>query len=197
MPDTAAENTSASLLERLRLDPGDQAAWDAFVRRYSVAVYDWCRRWGLQDADARDVTQAVLLKMVRRLRTFRYDPARSFRRWLRAVARGAWADFLADRPKARTLTAAGQDALRLVAGGDDLAARLDAEFDREVLEEAQARVRLKTGPKAWEAFRLTGLERLSGAEAAARLGTTVAAVFKAKSKVMKLLADEVRRLEKE
>jgi RNA polymerase sigma-70 factor (ECF subfamily) len=49
--------------------------------------------------------------------------------------------------------------------------------------------------RTWEAFRLTALEGRSGAEAAAELGMTVAAVFKAKSRVLKMLQDEVRQLE--
>jgi RNA polymerase sigma-70 factor (ECF subfamily) len=48
----------------------------------------------------------------------------------------------------------------------------------------------------WEAFRLTALEGLSGAEAAARLGMRVDAVFKAKSNVKKLLQEQIRQLER-
>ena len=50
-------------------------------------------------------------------------------------------------------------------------------------------------PSTWEAFRLTALESLSGAEAARRLGATVAAVFVSKHRVQKLLKEEIRRLE--
>ena len=37
-------------------------------------IYSWCRAWRLQDADAQDVTQAVLAKLAVRLRRFAYDP---------------------------------------------------------------------------------------------------------------------------
>ncbi len=49
--------------------------------------------------------------------------------------------------------------------------------------------------RTWDAFRLTALEGLSGAEAAGRLGMKVAAVYVARSEVQKRLRDEVRRLE--
>ena len=78
---------------------------------------------------------------------------------------------------------------------DDLLRHLDTEFDREVLEEAFARVQIRVEPRTWEAFRLTALEGVSGAEAARQLGTSVANVFKAKSNLLKLLGEEVRRLE--
>jgi RNA polymerase sigma-70 factor (ECF subfamily) len=47
----------------------------------------------------------------------------------------------------------------------------------------------------WEAFRLTALEGLSGAEVGARLGMLVATVYTAKSKVQKVVREEARRLE--
>ena len=74
--DPTDPDTRASLLVRLRDDPGDQAAWALFVRRYGPMVGGWCRHWGLQPADADDVTQVVLLKLAGRLRGFTYDPAR-------------------------------------------------------------------------------------------------------------------------
>jgi RNA polymerase sigma-70 factor (ECF subfamily) len=61
--------------------------------------------------------------------------------------------------------------------------------------EALDRVRLRVEPQTWEAFRLTATEGLSGDAAAARLGMRLTAVFKAKSRVLRLLRDEVARLE--
>jgi RNA polymerase sigma-70 factor (ECF subfamily) len=56
-------------------------------------------------------------------------------------------------------------------------------------------VRRRVEPHTWEAFRLTAVEGMSGAEAAARLGLKVATVFKAKSKVRAMLQEEVARME--
>src|SRR5437762_7758750 len=75
--------TSPTLLGRLRTDPADQAAWGEFVARYGPKIYGWCRQWNLQETDAQDVTQNVLFRLLRRLQAFEYDPARSFRGWLR------------------------------------------------------------------------------------------------------------------
>ena len=46
-----------------------------------------------------------------------------------------------------------------------------------------------------DAFRLTALDGLSGAEAAERLGMKPGAVFVARSKVQKMLQEEVQRLD--
>ena len=39
--------------------------------------------WRLQEADAQDVTQAVLVKLVLSRRQFTYGPSQSFRGWMR------------------------------------------------------------------------------------------------------------------
>ena len=65
--------TSTTLLLRLRLTPADQVAWSEFVALYGRRIFGWCRQWGLQEADAHDVTQAVLLKLLQAMQTFRYE----------------------------------------------------------------------------------------------------------------------------
>ena len=50
-------------------------------------------------------------------------------------------------------------------------------------------------PQTWEAFRLTAYEGLSGEDVAARIGMSRATVFKAKSRVLEFLRDEIRRLD--
>jgi RNA polymerase sigma-70 factor (ECF subfamily) len=191
--------TSPTLLGRLARTPPDRDAWEEFVERYGRKIYGWCRGWGLQEADAQDVTQDVLLKLARRLATFRYDPSRSFRAWLKTVTHHAWRDFAdgRNRPGAGTGDTAVLDMLHNVGAPDDLVRHLDEAFAHDLLEEAMARVRLRVQPHTWEAFRLLALEGLSGAEAAGRLDMKVATVFVARSKVQKMVQEEVRRLEGE
>ena len=188
--------TSITLLERLGREETDQQAWAEFVRRYGRQIYRWCRRWKLQEADAEDLTQNVLVRLHSRLRTFRYDPAQSFRAYLKALTHYAWCDLVQGnrRPGAGSGDSAVLDRLHTIEARDDLVRRLDEEFDRELLAEAAERVRQRVEPHTWEAFRLTALEGLSGAAAAEQLGMKVVTVFKAKSKVQKMLQEEVARL---
>ena len=88
--------TSATLLLRLGHHPSDQAAWEEFVDRYGGMIYSWCRATGLQDADAQDVTQAVLTQLAVQLRRFAYDPSQRFRGWLRTLVKNACRDCVAD-----------------------------------------------------------------------------------------------------
>ena len=75
MPDDDPLKTSLTLLGRLRRDPKDQAAWSEFVARYGPRILQWCRGWGLQESDAQDVTQDVLLKLNGLMARFRRPTA--------------------------------------------------------------------------------------------------------------------------
>ncbi len=61
--------TSASLLERLRLEP-DEASWRRLVDLYVPLLRGWLRRYALQPPDAEDLVQEVLAVVVRELPQF-------------------------------------------------------------------------------------------------------------------------------
>ena len=135
---SSSSRTSPTLLGRLGRSPTDQAAWDTFVDRYGPKIYAWCLYWKLQKADAEDVTQTVLLKLARNFAAFSYDPSKSFRAWLKTVTRNAWSD-LQQTHRAATQGTGDTQTLQVLASveaRDDLATRLEAEFDQEMLDEA-------------------------------------------------------------
>jgi len=196
MATDSESRTSATLLARLRQVPLDQAAWAEFAERYGRKIYGWCRQWNLQEADAQDVTQDVLVRLAEKMQRFDYDPTRSFRAWLKTIARHAWSDFLRSRKKAGA--AGGSqiwELLQTVEARESLVERLQNEFDRELLEEAMARVQSRVVPRTWRAFELMAFEGCSGAETARALGMKVAAVFIAKSRVQRHLQEELHQLE--
>ena len=85
--------------------------------------------------------------------------------------------------------------LQTIEAREDLVERLNDEFDRELLEEAIARVRARVTPRTWRAFELMAFEGRSGVETAKTLEMKVAAVFIAKSRVQRHLQEELRQLE--
>jgi RNA polymerase sigma factor (sigma-70 family) len=193
-----SEHTNVALLGRVRQDPVDEGAWGAFVAYYGPKIQGWCRQRGLQAADAEDVTQDVLLRLSRSLRKFVYDPSRSFRGWLRLVTQHALSDFFAhrkQRPDAGSSDDLGLAALDNVQAHDDLLEFLNGEFTRVLVEQACERVRARVEPQTWEAFRLTACENRPGDEVAADLGMNVAAVHKARSRVLAFIREEVKRLD--
>jgi RNA polymerase sigma-70 factor (ECF subfamily) len=197
MNDETNLRTSASLLQRVRQGPGDEDAWNTFVGRYGPRILAWCRRWQLQESDAQDVTQEVLLQLVAKLRRFDYDRGRSFRAWLKTLVHHAWRDFLDHRRRAGLGSgdSAVWERLDSVESRASLEEQLQEVFDREVLEEAMTRVQARVAPHTWEAFRLLTFEGLSGAEVAPRVGMQVTMVYVARSKVQKMLRQEIDILE--
>ena len=197
MASTSRPTTRVTFLVRLRQDPTDQAAWEAFVEQYGRHIYRWCRQWRLQDADAADVTQDILTRLARKLRDFTYEPSRSFRGWLKTLAHHAWRNFV-DSPR-RTQAAAGGnqvwEQIQTLEAREDLLQKLQEAFDHELLEAAKVRVRLRVAPHTWEAFRLVALEGRPVAEVAALVQMQVAMVYVAKSKVQKMLHEEIQKLE--
>jgi RNA polymerase sigma-70 factor (ECF subfamily) len=190
--------TRVTLLGRLGSDHYDSEAWSEFVEHYGRKIHAWCRVWGLQDADAQDVTQHVLLKLAARFRDFRYEPSRSFRAWLKTLTHHAWQDYLKarGRPGLGSGDTSVLDLVANVEAREDLAVHLQEAFDQELLDEAMARVRLRIEPRTWDAFRLLVLDDWSGAQAARHLGMKVATVFVARSKVLRMIREEVARLDR-
>ena len=191
--------TSGTLLMRLR-ELDDREAWNEFVERYTPRIYGWCRRYRLQESDAADVTQEVLGKLVKVIRSFEYDPRRgSFRGWLKTVTNNAVRDFWADlsgpdRGSGDTRIGEVLAAIQDPGAISELTAALEEEAERTLLREAEERVRLRVQPHTWDAYRLLATEGLSAAEVAVRLSMPVAEVYVAKSRVVKSLREEVERL---
>jgi len=71
-------STSPTLLKEVA-DWRNHPAWITFRDRYDPLLRRWCRGLGL-DADTMDeVCQRVWTELADRMRTFRYDPSRTFR----------------------------------------------------------------------------------------------------------------------
>ena len=165
MPTDHSSQTSVTLLGRLRHNPNDQAAWNDFVARYQPKILEWCRRWRLQESDAHDVTQAVLLKLSRLMATFAYDPSRSFRGWLKTLTHHAWRDLVDERKRGGVASGDSRigEFFESLEAGDDLVRHLEEEFHRELMDQAMILVRPRVAARTWDAFRLTALEGCSGA----------------------------------
>jgi RNA polymerase sigma-70 factor (ECF subfamily) len=130
------------------------------------------------------------------MQRFHYDPSQKFRAWLKTITHHAWQDLVRGRRnRVEGGGATSDDSLQALAARDDLGQQMEAAYEQELMEYALVRVRPRVHPHTWEAFRLTALEGLSGANASAKLGMAVTSVYKAKSNVLKLLEADVHYLE--
>ncbi len=153
--------TRPSLLVRLR-DHADAEAWRTFALLYAPLIYGYCRKSGLQEADAADVAQEVLKQVSQSIRGFVYDKEKGrFRDWLRTVARHKVHRFLERRQRGLEI-AAGSDPLNGAAEGVADAEWTD-DFQAHVLKVALEQIKPRFEPNTWQAFERTWI---SGVEAA-------------------------------
>jgi RNA polymerase sigma factor (sigma-70 family) len=192
--DESALRTRPSLLIRIR-DGADAESWRTFVTIYAPIVYRYACRRGLQDADAADLTQEVMGKVARAIRTFEYCPERGrFRDWLLTIARQRVAQFHECRARSPEQLLSSVEMAQLVQG----AARPDADwtddFNAQVLEVALDRARPHFEPMTWRAFERVWLENRSAAETAVDLSQQIEFVYYAKSRVLKRVKEEVQEI---
>ena len=197
---TSTPTTRASLLFRLR-DWQDHDAWVEFVSLYEPVVYRLLRRHGLQDADAREVMQDLLLAVSRSID--RWDPAKergSFRGWLRQVARNLVINWLKQRERRAVVTGGSDlqamlDNLPAESGPESVA--FDQELRRALFQRAAEQVRGEVQPATWQAFWETAVAGTSPADAAQKLGLSVGAIRVAKCRVLARLQAAVKELEED
>lgn len=189
--------TRVSLIHRLGAGGTDPCAWAEFVATYGAAVIEWCRRYGLQDSDAQDVAQEVLVRFWRQAERFRYDPRRRLRGYLRRMVTTAVSDWAEKRRLDRQATGddAIQELIRDVPARDELARRIEDLFDHEVLAMAMREVEERVLPHTWRAFRLLAIDGVPGEEVAGLLGIELNHAYRARSRVQCMIREAVERIE--
>jgi len=190
--------TRASLLVRIR-NPQDDEAWAEFVGLYEPVVYRIARQRGFQDADARELTQDVLVAVASAIERWEPDPARGkFRTWLFRIARNLSINLLVSRRRHAQGTG-GTDFQALLEEqeaprGED-SDLFDREYRRELFGRAVAQVRGQFREATWQAFWLTSVQGRDIGEVAEELGMSAGAVYIARSRVMARLREKVEQLD--
>jgi RNA polymerase sigma-70 factor, ECF subfamily len=181
--------TSLTLLDRLRR-PDQPEAWDRFVRLYAPLILRWAAHQGFEAADAEDLTQTVLVKLIRRLPTYERHDGQSFRGWLFTVCRNECHDF---RTHKATRPLPGADGLETVAAPRDSAPDED-EYRRHLVHHALELVRTDFSAETWTAFTRFVLDGRSAPEVARELGVTPNAVYLARNRVLTRVREELAGL---
>lgn len=193
---TEFPQTRASLLAEVR-SPENRRAWDEFILLYRPAVYRMARRRGLQDADAQDVTQTVLVRIAAAIPRYESQPGIKFRHWLKKVARNAIFTALSQVP--RDGAAGGTDVQEFLAAHPDaedaIEQELIREYQRELFLRAAAVVRADVNEDTWQAFERTVIDGKPCEQVAAELGKSVGTVYAARSRIVKRLREHIQQTE--
>ena len=191
--------TRASLLIRVR-DSADQAAWLEFVEIYRPVILRLARQKGMQDADADDVTQQILVSVARAVEQREHDPQRArFRTWLNRVAHNAILNALTRGKPDRG--SGGSTSLHILgdqetpAGPDSDLLRL--EHRREIFRWAARQIRQEFQPETWDAFWQTAVEERAVDDVAEELGKNRGAIYAARSRIIRRIQEKVTEYQQE
>ena len=176
-------NTRFSLLRRLG-EPDDSAAWSEFCEIYEPAIRRIAVRYGLQDADAREVTQEVLLTISRKISSFDVCGHGRFRAWLATIARNTTIDLLRKNKRSRCGGSSVQRRLAGICEETGMQSIFDIEAEREVFAWAASRVQRTVEPATWQAFWMTAVSGESAEAASASLGMSLGAVYVARCRTL-------------
>jgi RNA polymerase sigma-70 factor (ECF subfamily) len=190
-----ADTTSPTLLSRLG-NWQDREAWVDFVARYDRVIRSSCRRFRL-DADLTDeLCQRVWIDLARRMRTFQYDPGKTFRGWLRRLCRSRAIDLLRNE-KSRARERGSWDLVATIDRADE-----DLEDERDTerpallawAQDVQDAVRRRVDERTWRVFWDVAIQGRSIRETSQAVGMSYAAAFAARKRVGRLLREEGQRV---
>ena len=190
-------DTRSTLLARVQ-SPDNREAWEQFVLTYRPVIYRMARKRGMQDADAQDLAQAVLMRVAGAIDKWeKTDPTTRFRHWLRRVAKNAIITALTRSPKDAAVGGTNvQDLLgEQPEVSTDVEQELALEYLREQYHRAAAIVQTDVTVETWRAFELSVIDGIPCDQVAELIGKSTGTVYAARSRVMRRLRDQVQQLE--
>jgi RNA polymerase sigma-70 factor (ECF subfamily) len=166
------------------------------VHLYSPLMHYWCRRLGVQRADADDVLQEVFQLAFGRIAEFRRSQAGdTLRGWLRGITRNKVLEFY--RRSGKQPAAVGgstiQQRVQEIADSDTALGDEadDAELRNELYFRALELVRGEFEALTWKAFWRTTVDAQRPVDVAVELGLSAAAVRMGKSRVLRRIREEL------
>ena len=211
--------TRRSLLSRLKYWD-DQESWRDFFDTYGKLIYGLARKSGLNDAEAQDAVHETFMAVAKEMPGFKYDPAiGSFKGWLLEVARRRIANQFRRRSPGKG--AGGADRLpadQAVAqpprgtrepdeartatieripdpNSEDLDRLWEQDWQKNLLEVAQARVKRLVNAKQYQMFNLYVTQQWPMEMVKSTLGVNAAQVYMAKMRLSRLIKAEIQRLQ--
>lgn len=194
---TPFPETCDSLIVHIK-DAGNRTAWERFVSIYRPVIFRSAIARGLQEADAQDLTQQVLLAVASAIpRWEKRNESTRFRHWLRRITRNAIMNALTRRrpDQARGGSSLGELVFGELVVDSETESLIDWEYRRELFLRAKEVVSGEVQVGTWRAFELTAIDGLSNREAATALGKSLGTIYTARCRVMQRLQATVAELE--
>lgn len=181
--------TSLTWLGRLVAD-GAHDDWERLIAVYEPLLKMWALRAGVEESACDDLSQEVMLVVVRRIGEFEREHVGAFRGWLRAILANFLKKYFRDRPQ----IVCRIDIDAVAQTDSHLGRELDREHDEFMTLRAMHSVQGDFSAATWSAFQQQVVDGLPPAQVAATLGLSLNAVLKAKGRVLNRLRKELNWL---
>ena len=191
--------TPPSLIARIQQQEEDGTAWSEFLDIYASVIIGFLRAKGLQDADARDVTQDTLRAVARSIHGFDPAPEKGrFRNWLFVIVRSKLVDHW--RRTSKEPQGSGDPEIHTTL--DNITDKDDQplwnrEYKQRLLNWAADQIRDEFTDSTWQAFWMTGVEGRPAKDVAETLGMNVSNVYVCKSRVIARMRERIKQIEGE
>ncbi|HXJ57502.1 MAG TPA: sigma-70 family RNA polymerase sigma factor [Verrucomicrobiae bacterium] len=194
--------TRASLLIRLKnLD--DDKSWHDFFETYWKLIYRVARQVSLTDAEAQDVVQETMVHLAKKMPAFNYDPAiGSFKSWLLIKVRWASIEQLRKRGRFQADAATSDEThTRLIDNVPDPVSLVpeqvwEEQWKNHLLEMATTNIQSRVHPRSYQLYDYYVNKGWPTDKITVAFGVSVEVVHTAKHRVMMMIAQEVKRLER-
>lgn len=191
---------STTILKEFLADPKNRDLFGRFAERYHARIKRCCLGRGLQDADADDLASSILLRFCERdvFDGFVFQSKEKFYSWLDTVAHRAVLMFVRGRGRQPDAWSVGnpdaQESLRRAT--QDVTSDLQSIYAeaRQRIDQASEKVKTRVEEKTWQAFQQVVEEEVSVAQVTNQLEMSKEAVWKAISRVKRMMREELRDL---
>ncbi len=184
--------TKTALIRSLG-DGVEASSWREFFDRYAPAIYNVAIQSGIQPSDAEDIVQLVMITIAHYIAGFQFDKDRGrFRTWVRKITRNAIIDLQRSKRPALSIDDVPNDLSLLDNSSAD--ALWAEEWRMQDLEYCIEQIAARITPTRMAAFRRYVLEGVSAEDTAKQLNLTVGHVYSIRFQVMKMIREEMSRL---
>ena len=153
-------------------------------------IHGYCRRRRLQESDASDVAQNVMMRLTKTMCQFEYDPSIGrFRDWLGKVVHRELLRFWTNQKKHTR-----HDAMIIELESLHADSTWIEYFQSEILHQSLVNIEKEFSAESWQAFHRSWVQNIPAGEVAESLGVEIENVYVAKSRALKRLRAEVTRL---
>ncbi len=184
----------------------DQASWQEFFGIYENLIRGVALKSGLSQAEAEDVVQETMVAVAKHIPDFQYDPAVcSFKTWLLNMTRWRIVDQIRKRAPGKYVPLPGsiETSETQITGeivdpdGDKLKAIWDDEWEKRLLSAALSNVKRRLEPEKYQLFDFYVNKNWAPEKVAKSFNVSVNQVYLAKSRIEKLIKEEVERIQTE